>query len=355
MTDGAKGTIWASGLHRPSVNGKPTKLYVPKETIPKTFQLFKEEITRNGGIKLGIDHIPEHLYESYPFLKKLNLDDVGKITEVRSDGERIYATKSEHTNPLIAELYARGDLPAYSIVSSIKTSPCPSGKADLILRDMNDIKRTDYVDEGACTACKVGNVPDDMILTAKLSMEEEIMTEPIKEPVLEPVEPVEPEPTEPVVEPQADPEPEPEPPEPVVAEPLTVDSLKGMLGDFKEEVTTLVSDLVKGETQKVEAKLATMKEDTTEMKLEAKKAVVGSKIDAKIKEGYLKPAMRDGLLEAGLAMEEKAFDNHLSTYDTKVWEDGQRSHFHLEEGSSEYTKEDFENDYKKAYGTKPGA
>jgi len=324
MTDGAKGTIWASGLHRPSVNGKPTKLYVPKETIPKTFQLFKEEITRNGGIKLGIDHIPEHLYESYPFLKKLNLDDVGKITEVRSDGERIYATKSEHTNPLIAELYARGDLPAYSIVSSIKTSPCPSGKADLILRDMNDIKRTDYVDEGACTACKVGDVPDDMILTAKLSMEEEIMTEPIKEPVVEPVEPVKSEPTEPVVEPQADPEPEPEPPEPSEPEALTVDSLKGMLGDFKEEVTTLVSDLVKGETQKVEAKLATMKEDTEDMKLEAKKAVVGSKIDAKIKEGFIIPAMRDGLLEAGLAVkEEEKFDTMLAGFNKKLWEGGQ--------------------------------
>ena len=324
MTDGAKGTIWASGLHRPYLNGKPAKLYVPPETIPDSFKLFQDEIKRNGGIPLGIDHLPDALLDAYPILKKLNLTDVGKATEIRTDGDRIYATKSEHTNPLIAELYSRGDLPAFSIKANAKTVKCPTGKADYVLEKLNNIERIDYVDEGACTACKVGDVPDDMILTAKLSMEEEIMTEPIKEPVVEPVEPVKSEPTEPVVEPQADPEPEPEPPEPSEPEALTVDSLKGMLGDFKEEVTTLVSDLVKGETQKVEAKLATMKEDTEDMKLEAKKAVVGSKIDAKIKEGFIIPAMRDGLLEAGLAVkEEEKFDTMLAGFNKKLWEGGQ--------------------------------
>lgn len=38
---------------------------------------------------------------------------------------------------------------------------------------MENIKRTDYVDEGGCRECKTGSQPEDTIMTAKLSIKEE--------------------------------------------------------------------------------------------------------------------------------------------------------------------------------------
>jgi len=126
---------------------------------------------------LGIDHIPEELIKQFPILEKLDPLNVGRILEIQTDGERIYATRSEHTNPLVAELHARGELPMYSVVAPFTAKPCPTGKADLVLDQFTGIKRTDYVEEGGCRDCKVGAVPEDMIITAKLSMEDSTMTE----------------------------------------------------------------------------------------------------------------------------------------------------------------------------------
>lgn len=173
---GAKGRIWKPGIHSVFVDGKPTRVFAPKETIPETYTTWKRTIDEGGGITLGIDHIPEELIKQFPILKKLDPLNVGRILEIQTDGESIYATRSEHTNPLVAELHARGELPAYSVVAPFSAKPCPSGKADLVLNRFTGIKRTDYVEEGGCRDCKVGAVPEDMIITARLSMEDSTMT-----------------------------------------------------------------------------------------------------------------------------------------------------------------------------------
>lgn len=173
---GAKGTIWKPGVHSVFVDGKPTRVFAHKETIPETYETWKRTIDEGGGITLGIDHIPEELIKQFPILKKLDPLNVGRILEIQTDGESIYATRSEHTNPLVAELHARGELPAYSVVAPFTAKPCPSGKADLVLNRFTGIKRTDYVEESGCRDCKVGAVPEDMIITARLSMEDSTMT-----------------------------------------------------------------------------------------------------------------------------------------------------------------------------------
>lgn len=176
-TPGAKGTIWKPGIHRVFVNGKPNRVQVPPETIPETYKTWKRTIDEGGGITLGIDHIPEELIAQFPILKKLDPLNVGRILEIQTDGTHIYATRSEHTNPLVAELHARGELPAYSVVAPFTAKPCKTGKADLVLDRFTGIKRTDYVEEGGCIDCKVGALPEDMIITARLSMEDSTMTE----------------------------------------------------------------------------------------------------------------------------------------------------------------------------------
>jgi len=182
-TPGAKGTIWKTGTHRVWVNNKPARVYTPQYTIPDTFETWKQQIEKDGGITLGIDHIPEELKAQYPILAKLldegELDphNVGRILEIETDGESIFATRSEHTNPLVAELHARGELPSYSVVAPFHASPCETGKADYVLDRFAGIKRTDYVNEGGCVDCKVGALPEDMILTARLSTEDSNMTD----------------------------------------------------------------------------------------------------------------------------------------------------------------------------------
>ncbi|WP_321422773.1 phage protease [uncultured Methanobacterium sp.] len=172
---GAKGTIWKPGTHSVFVDGKPTRVFASKETIPETYETWKRTIDEGGGITLGIDHIPEELIKQFPILKKLDPLNVGRILEIQTDGTHIYATRSEHTNPLVAELHARGELPMYSVVAPFTAKPCPTGKADLVLNRFTGIKRTDYVEEGGCRDCKVGAVPEDMVITAKLSMEDSTM------------------------------------------------------------------------------------------------------------------------------------------------------------------------------------
>lgn len=397
---GGRGTIWAAGLHKPYVNDKPAKLYVPEETIPQAFQVMQEKIKSEGGIPLGIDHIPNHLLNAFPILKKLNLDDIGKATEIRTDGKRIYATKSEHTNPIIAELYARGDLPAYSIQASFDSADCPTGQADYVLKGIKDIKRIDYVNEGACKACKVGAVPDDMILTAKLSTEEKEMANAqsgggnalkcpkcgatvsaddkfcsqcgaklsgntastknsasnqsggknMKAAVADPAK------NEPIVDPKAAPTADPEPvadpdqdPEPE-KELSEFEKLKADFNDFKSDFPNLISQAVNGETKEVKAQLNTMTH-------EAKKAQVESRVDAKIKEGFITRAQREMIVKAGLAYEDiKDFEKDLEGFKDKVWEPGQKSKtLKASKSDKEYTDKQFEEDYKKAYGTKPGA
>lgn len=68
------------------------------------------------------------------------------------------------------------------------------------------------------------------------------------------------------------------------------------------------------------------------MDLKAKKAEITQKINQKISEGTVIPAMKEGLLQAGLAMKEDEFNKHLATYKKKLWDPEQ--HANLEAGDS---------------------
>lgn len=311
-TPGARGTIWSEGIHHVWVNGKPARVRVPQYTIQDTYQQFQDEIQRNGGIPIGIDHIPDDLLEQYPILNKLDPQNVGRITEVKSDGNRIYATKSEHTNSEIAELYSKGELTDYSVVARMFADIDEADDADYVFNNFKRIKRMDYVDEGGCTACKVGSVPDDLILTAKLSMEVDKLTdEPKKkdEPIVDdpkldnPKNDDEPKKDDPKIDdPKVD-EPVDDPVEPVEPVYVTQEAFDTAIGELKTLITS--------EPTEIEARLA-------EMELRATKAEIKAKVDLKVQEGKIKPAQVTGLIEAGLAMKPEDFDKHLGTYTETV-------------------------------------
>lgn len=355
-TPGPPGTIWSDGIHHVFYRGKPARVKVPQYTIPTAFKVFQDEIQANGGITLGYDHIPKEVLEEYPILKELNPHDVGQITEIGTDGERIYATKSEHTNPLIAELHSQGKLPAFSVVAPADLSPCETEDADYVFNNFKSIDRMDYVKKGGCLPCKVGAVPDVM-LTAKLSMEVDNLTDQENneqnentndetntttqtnqnEGTGEGGENTQNEGTQTEGEGTQD-----------KPEYVTKEVFDTAIGEIKDLLKTTSDDT------KMEARLADLEQENKEAKLEAQKAVIGSKIDTKIKEGTVIPAQREGLLQAGLSMKDEDFDKHLATYKEKIVD--MEQHSHLEAGNSgtnNYSKDDFAKDYEAAYGEKP--
>ncbi len=295
------GTLWTSGLHHVYVDDEPARVFVPQYTITDTFNKFKQTIDREGGITLGLDHIPPDLLEDYPILKKLDPLNVGKVTQVQTDGERIYATQTEHSNPIVRELYEKGDLPAYSVVASTTASPCENGKADYVFEHFNKIERMDYVDEGGCKDCKVEQLPDDLILTARLStehMEEDSVTkEEIDAQATEETQEVEEvvadaqtdnEELETQVEPEVTEEPEMEP---EITEPRYVTQ------EVFDKAISGLKDLIVTEPAKMEAKLATLE-------LEAKKARVTPIVEHAIKEGRILPVDKDLFIAQGVELED---------------------------------------------------
>ena len=71
------GKVWGSGIHHVFVNDKPSRVYVPEDTIIQTFNQMKHRIESEGSIKLGIDHLSDDILSENDILRKLNLLDVG--------------------------------------------------------------------------------------------------------------------------------------------------------------------------------------------------------------------------------------------------------------------------------------
>lgn len=163
-----QGKFWSSGIHHVFVNDKPATVYVPENSIIPTFQKTKDKIEENNRIPLGIDHLSDEILKDNQILAKLNLLDVGDVTQIGTDGKGLYVINSQITNNEIKKLNNNGELPAYSIMASFNAKECPSGKVDYILEDI-DITRIDLVEQGGCQDCEVGNNPNNLKLYAKNS------------------------------------------------------------------------------------------------------------------------------------------------------------------------------------------
>lgn len=354
-TPGPPGTIWSTGVHQVYVNKQPARVRVTQDKIPDAFRAVKNEIERNGGITLGVDHFPEELLEQFPILKEMNPLNVGRALEVAADENRIYATKTEHTNPLIAELYAQGKLTDHSIVADMIADVDETDEADYLFNGFKNIRRIDYVGEGGCKHCKVGAVPDNLVLTAKLSMEVDKLTNENKV-VTKLKKQLKDNPD------QLDFTPDEINELKQLGE--SDETVKGLLDESKliepekesgsdeldEGVKTYIDgkfdeikNLIKTEgpeESQMEARLAELEKENKTAKLEAQKAVINSKIDAKIEEGTVKPAQREGLLEAGLSMDAEKFDKYLGTFTEKVVDLDQHAHLEASAPDGGPTMED---------------
>ena len=169
-----KGTnFWTNGEMNLWVNNEPAKVYVPKSNVKEAYDIIQSRLSKEGSIPIGIDHLPDNIIKANPILAKLDLLNVGEITDIEYANDTITIVEAELTNPLIKQLYEAGELDMVSIVATSNVSECPKDY-DYIVNSV-DITRVDIVEKGACPTC---NIPkphddDDTVVYARYTIKEE--------------------------------------------------------------------------------------------------------------------------------------------------------------------------------------
>ncbi len=174
-----KGTdFWTHGDMDLFVNNEPAHVYIPKSNVKEAFDKVQSRLSKEGSIPIGIDHLPDNIIEANPILAKLDLLNVGEITEIEYANDTITIVEAELTNPLIRTLYENGELDMVSIVATSNVSECPNDYDYIV--NHTDITRVDIVEKGACPTCNIPKPHDDdePVVYARYSIkEEEIMAE----------------------------------------------------------------------------------------------------------------------------------------------------------------------------------
>lgn len=165
-----KGTnFWTTGPMHLWVNNKPAKVYVPESNVKETYKNLQSRLSKEGSIPIGIDHLPDDIIKANPILAKLDLLNVGEITDIEYANDTITIVEAELTNPLIKDLYEKGELDMVSIVATSNVSECPQDYDYIV--NSTDITRVDIVEKGACPTC---NIPkphdDDTVVYARYSI-----------------------------------------------------------------------------------------------------------------------------------------------------------------------------------------
>ena len=170
-----KGTdFWTHGDMDLFVNNEPAHVYIPKSNVKEAYQNVQSRLSEDGSIPIGIDHLPDNIIKANPILAKLDLLNVGKITEIEYANDTISIVEAELTNPLIKQLYLDGELDMVSIVATSNVSECPNDYDYIV--NHTDITRVDIVEKGACPTCNIPKPHDDEpVVYARYSIKEELI------------------------------------------------------------------------------------------------------------------------------------------------------------------------------------
>jgi hypothetical protein len=163
---GLTGVVWAAGNWNAHINGEPTTIEVPEETIPETFQALQAAVENGNPPKIGLDH-----YDTFADLsvaEEIGFLDVAEATgfAMSEDETEIILTGSRFTSEDAREAYENGDFDGmgFSLHGGVEIL---DGEGDATTIKAGDaIERIDVVDEGAVSHAKVGNVPEGVAAVA---------------------------------------------------------------------------------------------------------------------------------------------------------------------------------------------
>ena len=277
-----KGTdFWTHGDMDLFVNNEPAHVYIPKSNVKEAFEKVQSRLSKEGSIPIGIDHLPDNILKANPILAKLDLLNVGEITEIEYANDTITIVEAELTNPQIKALYEAGELDMVSIVATSNVSECPNDYDYIV--NHTDITRVDIVEKGACKTC---NIPkphdDDTVVYARYSIKEEddimaeeaLTAEAVKEIIDTALNPIK---------------------EQLEKQNKRLDDLEASVGENSNEEGGEETN------EEVEAKLA-----------EAKKEIAKAKVQMGITSGKLYPAEEESMIEL-CASNSEAFDKLMET------------------------------------------
>ena len=275
--------IWMKGDMHLWVNNEPAHVYVPESNIPLTYKKLQSRLSKEGSIPIGIDHLPDNIIEANPILKKLDLLNIGEITQISHANDSIIIEEATITNPLLQQLYNDGELDMVSIVATSTTSECPKGDYDYIV-DTTDITRVDIVEKGACTECNIPKPTDssDTVVYARYSIKENQE-------------------------------------ENNMAEEITMEAIEKLLDekiapinerlDVIEENIDIESNEGNEETEEVKAMKAKIAKQQQEL--------ANTKVDAYITNGKILPAEKEAMVKL-CAADSESFDNLMKVTPVKI-------------------------------------
>lgn len=168
-TDGLTGVVWGAGTHSLHVNGQPTEVYVPEDTVKDTYDRLQSDIEAGDPPGIGVDHFDGLAADDVPVAADTGLLEIGEATgfDLSADERQIVMTDSDLTNPQAQQVAASGGFDGldYSIVGDILLATDANGQPQTtddgsLQVDAVRIHRVDVVDDGAVESASVGNVPE---------------------------------------------------------------------------------------------------------------------------------------------------------------------------------------------------
>jgi len=169
--DDLTGVVWAAGDHTLYLNGKPTPVHVPEDSIPRTFQNVTDGIQAGEPPKLGMDHGNSLHEDTVPVASELDLLTVGQATDfaLSEDGRSLVMTDYELTNDKAVDAAQNGQLAAkdYSIVGDLRLhtnddgqpKTVESGGKERLVVTAETVRQVDFVKTGAVSGAGPGTMP----------------------------------------------------------------------------------------------------------------------------------------------------------------------------------------------------
>lgn len=181
-TDDLTGVVWAAGDHTLYVNGRPTPVHVPEDSIQRTYDSVQSTVEAGDPPDIGLDHGDSVHKDTVPVAAELDILKIGKATEfgLSEDGTKIAMTDYDLTEDKAKSAAESGQFAGkdYSIVGALRIQTengqpktVESGGKERLVVAAETIRQVDMVDEGAVEIAGPGGDLPPLQTAASLAAE----------------------------------------------------------------------------------------------------------------------------------------------------------------------------------------
>lgn len=169
--DDLSGVVWAAGDHTLYLNGQPTPVHVPEDSIQRTFDSVNERIQAGEPPAIGLDHGDSLHEETVPVASELDILTIGQATDfdLSDDGSALVMTDYELTKDEAVDAAENGQFANkdYSIVGDLRIhtddngqpKTVESGGKERLVVTAETVRQVDVVKTGAVDGAGPGNMP----------------------------------------------------------------------------------------------------------------------------------------------------------------------------------------------------